>query len=227
MLSRFKAQFYAPSPDTVLLIYGQSRDERFVDLRDLARIFGLDDTVVRARLTSEPMCRGVHRFTDTDTGRKVTVLRLDHAQMFICSIHPSRVKDRDRLYHYQLHFRAEAERVLDRLQPHEPPNLWSDTPPHRNRMFPDPGIVPSKDTRRAVSQLLRSYCRNTSVSHEAAWRDLYREVKYRLSVDLTARAENQGKERLDIAEEMGLMEKVYAIAYDLFASKGAVSASLQ
>lgn len=219
MLSRFKASFNPPSLDTVTLIYGVSREERFVDLRDLARILCLEDAVIKARLSSDPLSRGVHHFTDTETGRKVVVLRLDHAQIFLCSLHPSRVKDTERLYYYQLRFRTDAERVLDHLQPKESVTDTPATAPHRTRMFPDPGIVPAKDTRKAVSQLLRSYCRAVDIPHESAWRDLYREVKYRLSIDLVSRAENQGKERLDIAEEMGIMEKVYAIAYDLFAAR--------
>lgn len=228
MLSRFKASFNPPSLDTVTLIYGVSREERFVDLRDLARILCLEDAVIRARLSSDPLCRGVHHFTDTETGRKVAVLRLDHAQMFLCSLHPSRIKDTERLYYYQLRFRTDAERVLDHLQPKDSAADTPATVPHRNRMFPDPGIVPAKDTRHAISQLVRSYCRRERVSYETAWRDLYRDVKYRPPyVDLNARAENQGKERLDIAEEMGIMEKVYAIAYDLFAGHGRTCGAVQ
>lgn len=218
MYSRLSLPF---GDDTILLIHG---DDAYVDPYALAAAVGFDSAAVRARVSAEPFCRATRRFRDMDTGRGTTLLRLDYAQLLLCSIHPSRVKNRDRLLRYQLEFRNFAESALSRVRRRtEPPtNLWDQPLPHRQQMFPEPVIVPAKDPRRAISQLLRSYCHRADTSHEMAWRDLYREVRYRLGVDLVSRAENRKIDRLDVAEQMGIIEKVYAIAYDLFALKGNV-----
>lgn len=220
MLTRYRFNF---AGDSVPLIY--SNDTAYVDPFALGAILGLNHGMIAARLASEPLCRGAEKVRDTETDTVVTLLRLNYAQMFLCTIHRSLVRNEERLLRYQLDFRSEAEVVLRRLREPEQPSpdpIWNDEPArsvaeHRRKMFPRPAvIVPGKNYRNAISQLIRSYCHRNDFSHERAWRELYREAKYRLSIDLTARSENTGKERLDIAEELGLIEQIYAIAYDLF-----------
>lgn len=79
--------------------------------------------------------------------------------------------------------------------------------------------VPELTTRARLNRLLRDYCFQNSMDHRSAFNRLYLETRDRLHVDLKTRA--KGKETpLDVAERLGLMDKLYALAYHLFGRKG-------
>lgn len=69
--------------------------------------------------------------------------------------------------------------------------------------------------RLAISQLVRSWAVKNSVDFKDVWNKLYLELKYRYSFDVAARARNSGKPKLDIVEEAGLIQQLYAIATDV------------
>jgi len=81
---------------------------------------------------------------------------------------------------------------------------------------PEAGSEPEQTTLRLeLNRLVRAYAETTR-TFKTAWNTLYREVLYRLHIDVKRRAKAAGKKPLDIVEELNLMEKVYDIAYKLF-----------
>lgn len=77
------------------------------------------------------------------------------------------------------------------------------------------GSVPDLTWRAKLNRLVRSYCLETGVGHQAAWNRLYLEYRDRYHVDLKARAKGK-RGPLDVAEEIGAMEQLYSLAYRLF-----------
>lgn len=76
--------------------------------------------------------------------------------------------------------------------------------------------VPVKTTRSSLNKLIREYCHKTSVRHNDAWRELYREFKYRFHIDLSIRAANGKSAPLDVAESLDVVDDLYALACEMF-----------
>lgn len=76
--------------------------------------------------------------------------------------------------------------------------------------------VPEKSVRSCINEVLRSYCYKTGESHKQLWNVLYKEYRYRHHVDLKTRAKNEELKTLDYAEQFGVIDKVYALALELF-----------
>ncbi|WP_062288802.1 hypothetical protein [Nostoc piscinale] len=76
--------------------------------------------------------------------------------------------------------------------------------------------VPVKTTRSNLNKLIREYCHKTSVRHNDAWRELYREFKYRFHIDLGIRAANGKSAPLDVAESLDVVDDLYALACEMF-----------
>lgn len=76
--------------------------------------------------------------------------------------------------------------------------------------------APDKPTRAALNQLVRSAARRRGAPHSFLWNALYREFTYRTSHDVTRVAKNRDVQVLDIVEELGLMDVLYAIALELY-----------
>ena len=82
-----------------------------------------------------------------------------------------------------------------------------------------PAKVPAapKTTRAMISELVANYCNATSMKFEDAHRKLHKEFYYRHHTNLNKRfMENRDKykSKLDIVEELGLMEEYYAMALE-------------
>lgn len=76
--------------------------------------------------------------------------------------------------------------------------------------------VPVKTARASLNKLIREYCHLTSVRHNDAWRELYREFKYRFHTDLSIRAANGKSAPLDVAESLDMIDDLYALACEMF-----------
>lgn len=93
----------------------------------------------------------------------------------------------------------------------------------RLMQFPSPeelGVeedVPERPLRSCLGELVRAHAYTSARGFDEVWRELYREFRDRYGVDLRARARNRNAKPLDVAEEEGLMEALYALAHSLYA----------
>ena len=84
--------------------------------------------------------------------------------------------------------------------------------------LPEPtSPAPEKTTRANLNERVRSSAKVRQLPYSFVWNQLYRELKYRKSFDVEARADHCKKERLDIIEEAGLLADLYAIACEVLA----------
>lgn len=86
----------------------------------------------------------------------------------------------------------------------------------------EPEVEAEKLTARAkLNRLIRDYSAANAVHFQEVWRRVYREFRDRYHVDLKQRAKNiqanGGKKftSLDICEQLGKIEELYAVAFDL------------
>lgn len=70
-------------------------------------------------------------------------------------------------------------------------------------------------TRSKLNMLVRDYAIKTNQSFNDVWKNLYKELKYRHHFDVSVRAQNSKRSKLDIVDSFGLMEELYAIAYEV------------
>jgi prophage antirepressor-like protein len=77
--------------------------------------------------------------------------------------------------------------------------------------------VPEKGVRSEINELVRAHA-YANGDFGPAWRRLYKEYRQRAGIDLDRRASNRGDAtKLDIADELGVLEELYRVAYDLYA----------
>ncbi|HEY9609766.1 hypothetical protein [Allocoleopsis sp.] len=85
-----------------------------------------------------------------------------------------------------------------------------------------PPIVEPKSlsTRLKINRLVRDYATAHNITFRDTWRLLYTEFRDRYHINLRIRARNNGKLKpLDICEQLGMIEELYAVASNLFASR--------
>jgi len=71
-------------------------------------------------------------------------------------------------------------------------------------------------TRLKINRLVRDYALFHKIAYRDVWQRLYTSFRDRYHIDLIARAKNNGKLKpLDICEELGMIEELYAVAYEL------------
>lgn len=96
-------------------------------------------------------------------------------------------------------------------------------PPNELRtahFLPRPKVeAPPCTTRMAINNVVTDYA--NLFDHEGrfadAWRILWRDASTRFRFNITQRAQRLGMDRMEAMENDGLMEPLYAIAYELFA----------
>lgn len=91
-----------------------------------------------------------------------------------------------------------------------------DAQQHLNALPPATVKVPPKTTRALISETVRGFSMQTGTNFRDNWNQLYREFRQRYHIDLVIRATNANKRPLDIAEELGMLEELYALAVELF-----------
>ena len=65
---------------------------------------------------------------------------------------------------------------------------------------------------------------NTQAHHQGLWRHLYSQLEHRHGTDLRTRAKNAGAVVLDLAETLGLIPTLYALACELWPNGAAADA---
>lgn len=81
------------------------------------------------------------------------------------------------------------------------------------KQFPE---LPPVNYRLELSAIIRAYASKKGILFPFAWEEFYQRVLYRLQMNITTLAKNAGMERLDYAEENGLIEKLYQLAKEEF-----------
>lgn len=87
--------------------------------------------------------------------------------------------------------------------------------------IPNPEVEAEELTTRVkLNRLVRDYSAANALHFQEVWRRVYREFKDRYHIDLRQRAKNiqasGGKfKALDVCEQMGKIEELYAVAFDL------------
>lgn len=87
--------------------------------------------------------------------------------------------------------------------------------------IPQPELEAEELTTRAkLNRLVQNYATANALHFQEVWRRLYREFRDRYHIDLRQRAKNiqasGGKfKALDICEQLGKIEELYAVAFDL------------
>jgi prophage antirepressor-like protein len=85
------------------------------------------------------------------------------------------------------------------------------------RRLPDAKTTaPEKDDRSRLNEIVRAYAQSTGTFPQHAWRTLYKEINYRLHVNVHQRAENRGIRKIQVLEDDGLLRKAYAVARKVF-----------
>ena len=82
-----------------------------------------------------------------------------------------------------------------------------------------PAGVPDLTARARVNMAVRSWVvknNGKGPDFQAAWGKLFDQFKYRHRTDLVTRAKHAGCHALDVAEELGVIEDLYALALHLF-----------
>lgn len=85
--------------------------------------------------------------------------------------------------------------------------------------FAPPIEIPPRTRREEIRAVVNRYVdrhHHEGITHRSAWRMLWSDVQSRLKVRLHHRAHAQRTSKLDIAEQLGLDEAVFAIACELF-----------
>ncbi|MDC7224223.1 MAG: helix-turn-helix domain containing protein [Spirochaetales bacterium] len=76
--------------------------------------------------------------------------------------------------------------------------------------------APMKTGRAKLNQIVRQYAEaKLDGNHKAAWHVLYAELYHRCRVSIKVRAENAGVGKLDMIEELGLLDESYAILVEM------------
>lgn len=76
--------------------------------------------------------------------------------------------------------------------------------------------APQKSDRDNLNEIVRRYATREEIPYPVAWSSLYRECMYRMNVDLKTRARNRGMGILDYAESEGLIDRILAVAMELY-----------
>ena len=76
--------------------------------------------------------------------------------------------------------------------------------------------APPKPTRSALRELVNKYAHEkTKDNYSEAWRDLYTEIYYRLHINVTTRAKNEGIKAIDYLDREGMISDAMAIMREL------------
>ena len=76
--------------------------------------------------------------------------------------------------------------------------------------------APQKTARAELTQLVNAYAHQVmGGDFAAAWRELYKEIYYRLHINVRVRANHEGVHSVDILEREGLLESACAIVGEL------------
>ncbi|MDF0553124.1 KilA-N domain-containing protein [Kamptonema sp. UHCC 0994] len=76
--------------------------------------------------------------------------------------------------------------------------------------------LPSLDARQVIRQLINDYSARTGIGQMQLWQKLYREFSRRYHVCID-QCQNKKQSKLEVAEGMGMIRELYAMAAEMFA----------
>lgn len=77
-------------------------------------------------------------------------------------------------------------------------------------------------TRDNVRKVINGYCVSMREMQQGVYSELYREFAYRYHIDINKRmASGKFKSKLDCVESLGMMDELYALAYEMFGGSAA------
>lgn len=79
--------------------------------------------------------------------------------------------------------------------------------------------APEKSPRAALNEIVRAYAKATGLTYPTVWGKLYKEINYRLGLNVDTRARNRGCSKIEILDRNGLLEKAYAVAQSVFSDE--------
>ena len=86
------------------------------------------------------------------------------------------------------------------------------------RRLPEAEVeAPHKQPRAKLNEIVRAYAGATHTRPQDAWRELYRELYYRLNINVDVRAKNRGISKIEVLDRCNLLMSAYAIAQKIFA----------
>lgn len=85
---------------------------------------------------------------------------------------------------------------------------------HRKALAPPPGKSPRAELNEAVRRLAAGSFEN---DYRLAWRAILKEVYYRMHINVSVRARNEGVKPIDFLEREGLLETATSIAVEIMA----------
>lgn len=112
----------------------------------------------------------------------------------------------------------DLERRVDRLEERDEQNerCRLDAQRQLKRLPEAETEAPEKNHRAKLNEIVRAYAGATSTRPQDAWRTLYREVYYRLGVNVNVRSKNRGISKIEVLDRDGLLPDAYAIARKVF-----------
>ena len=75
-------------------------------------------------------------------------------------------------------------------------------------------------TRDNIRKIINNHCQEVQQIQQFAWRELYSEFAYRYHIDINKR-QTKGKSKLAIVEELGMIDDLYALAFEKFGGTAA------
>jgi len=87
---------------------------------------------------------------------------------------------------------------------------------HRKALAPPPGKSPRAELNEAVRKLASHSYEN---DYRLAWRAILKEIYYRLHINVSVRARNEGVKPIDFLEREGLLETATSIAVEKMAQE--------
>jgi anti-repressor protein len=77
-------------------------------------------------------------------------------------------------------------------------------------------LAPKKTKRAKLNQIVRDHAYKHNLDYRSCWNTLYSEVYYRLNINVTVRAKNEGIAIIDWIIENDMLDSVLSIAVEIF-----------
>jgi len=71
---------------------------------------------------------------------------------------------------------------------------------------------PEMPKKKQLAKIINDYCSKSGISYQEAYNRLYSDVYYRLGLNLKLQASNKGCKAIDVAEQLGKIDDLIAIA---------------
>ncbi len=80
-------------------------------------------------------------------------------------------------------------------------------------------IIPEMSDRNNLNMIIRDYTAKYKTEYQMAWNILYKQAYYRLGINFSERANNEGLSKIEYAEQHNLIGQLLSLAIELFGDK--------